>query len=77
MPILQWTASLGYVVYVVVLAMQDPVFTSGSVYVSLTTNTTARLLLDTHYYLLGLDIFTSAVDCLLVYLNRRHLKKLA
>lgn len=60
--------------YIVTLAYRDPSFNSGTVYVSLTTNTTASLVLNTHFYLLALDIFTSLVDCMLVMVNRKHAK---
>lgn len=60
--------------YIVTLAYRDPLFNSGTVYVSLTTNTTASLVLNTHFYLLAVDIFTSVVDCLRVIINRKHAK---
>lgn len=71
----QWTISVGYISFLVCVAMLDPGFQHETVYVSMTTNTTASLFIATHWVLLAVDLCTSAVDGALIWFNRQNVNR--
>lgn len=61
--------------YVIALAFEDPEYHNGTTYLTLTTKTNAEFLINKQTTILGIDLVTSAVDYVLIRINRRKLNR--
>ncbi|KAH7715416.1 hypothetical protein AAVH_17188 [Aphelenchoides avenae] len=73
--ILVWMMSTGHTSFIVWSAYQDVVFQTGSAYLTLTTKTSASVILVRTYSIIVLDCATLVLDGIIAAVNRRKLKR--